>query len=265
MPRRSSCTVLDKWNAATLLRVQLEAEDAASTIDEDSDDEDPMEDAQQEIDITNDDGLGRPDRYQFHTHPYSVPDAAAGLPQFDNGNEEHSALPRSYSSLSGYMAPSRNMSQPSLTSLQGEFEQAHIPSSWRNSPHGYPVHRNSQSALSNYSSAAPLSHRLGHDASLANLHDNLLAGDDDETEGKRSMDFKGLNRYSPALLKDSHPSTYSLLQDGHRNSTNSTSYLLKEKLSQNGLRRVSLSSMFSVATFNTALAYNPAEAPTVSV
>ncbi|UZJ56719.1 hypothetical protein CBS101457_006039 [Exobasidium rhododendri] len=133
IPRTLSSGVLEKWDPATLARAQLEDDSDDSEIEDDDDDRDDnddlMENAQQEIDVTNDDGLGRPDRVQFTGHPHSVPTPDGSLPHhysLDNARRRSSGQMSSY--MTGYMTPAR-VSQPSLVLQQyesGEEDEAGV-------------------------------------------------------------------------------------------------------------------------------------------
>lgn len=189
LPRTLSSSVLAKWDPATLAKAQLQDDSDDSDDDGDSDDDDLMQDAQQETDITNDDGLGRPDRFQFMGHPHSVP-TPESLPQFNS--LLHSR--RSSTHMSGYMTPART-SQPSLLLQQGanneEEDQtgpSRPPTAWNNSWSASTSRRGSGMNIAAAAAATPFgggaqvgpTSRLNSIAPLAELHQKLLAGADED-------------------------------------------------------------------------------------
>lgn len=257
-----SSSVQAKWDPIALARDQLDEDsddsgDNDESDDDDDDDDDIMEDAQQEIDVTNDDGLGRPDRVQFAGHPHSVPDHAGELPRHNSVRRQNAARMSSY--MSSYMTPARS-SDPSLLLQQSE-DDASVASAGYNGWSAANSRRGSAmmaTAPSN-GSMAPLN-RLSQHASLTELHNRLLSGSEmDERKGSESSHEEMYDNRVPAFFKD-----YSMdgapIYDGWNSKDSDTSHR-KEN------RRPSFASLQTLSMLNNNFngQYNDAAPPAISV
>lgn len=266
-----STAVLSKWDPAALARAQLDDDSDDDSDDEEqrrrrrhdgdegddasladsADDDDLMEDAQQEMNITNDDGLGRPDHLPFNSHPHSVPDDMYGSMRADGGG----GYP------SGYMTPSR-MSQPSLLLQQGggsdsgsEYLHSSSAAYYLNS---LPTNASSLSGHHQQPWSGYNGRRMSGHSALAELNQKLSAngaktgGPDDMVEvlnGDGGGGGTGTTTPANMGYPGYYTQNYASLAASRRSSFGADEYMKPSNMSAFG-KRPSIASLHSIAMLN---------------